>query len=380
MKSCYILYLIIPLPYIAYGFSGCRIPYTVIAYKEATREFASGNFSQASKLVENIRPDILYERLLDNANIAIFHSAAKNYKLSNFFFEYVVNLAEDVEPITIKEVGGSLITNEENFYYRLEDTERILIHFLMALNYLAMQLPQDALVEFRRVEKLLNKFSQLRQTKYPIIEAFRFLAAYCYFLNRDYEDSKIELKKIKRNELFKSFRSNKQLLLIVSSGIAPKKVPDPDFPFFPKYVDNFYEYSQYSVILDGQKLQPLYIIDISKILKIGLYKRLKYIKTKTLARLALKTGATILITEKKPLLGILSGLTLFGWEKPDTRSIQALPDKINIYYLSDDSNNKKAKTLLIFGDKKYQRGIKLLERMIFEKEKELNIIIERLPF
>lgn len=350
----------------------------VMPYNEAKREFFGGNFIKASKLVEDIDNNALYERLLDNFNIGLIHHTAKNYKLSNAYLEYVADLAENVEPITIQEVAGSLITNEENFYYRLEDYERILIHFFIALNYLALNQPDEAIVEFRRAEKLLNKFSKLRMSKYNIVSGFRFLTAFCYFLRGDYQDAKIELTKIGGLNFLNQFKHPQQLLLIVSSGIAPKKIPNPSFPYLPKYVDTFYEFANYQVKLSNTILKPTFTIDIGGLLKRGLKIRLNSIRIKTLARMILKGTAGISISRDKDWAKALAVAGLFAWEKPDTRSIELLPDKINIYYFANQ--NSPPLTLQIIGDKKYSKNIELFTKYIFANKIPREIIVLRLPF
>lgn len=349
----------------------------ILPYSEAKRNFFGGNFETASKMVENIEHNSLYERLLDNTNIALIHQAAKRYKLSNTYFEYVSRLAEEVEPITIKEVAGSLVTNEENFYYRLEDSERVLVHFFTALNYLALYEHNEAIVEFRRAERLLNKLSILRGEKFNVIPAFRFLAAFCYFLRGDYEDSKIELTKINATNFLTTFKQPQQLILILLSGIAPKKVPDPSLPFFPKYIPNFYEYKNYQVRIATDIIKPLFSINIGNILMRGLKKRLNSIRTKTLARIILKGSAGAAISNKKGWLGALAIAGLFSWEKPDTRSIDMLPDKIDIYYLAD--TNSQAINIQISGNTKYRKDINLFTLPIFKRDKTTEILLIRLP-
>ncbi len=322
----------------------------------------------------------MYERLLDNANIALIHQAAKRYKLSNWYFEYIADLAEDVEPITIQESAGALITNEENFYYRLEDYERILIHFFIALNYLALQQPNEAIVEFRRAEELLNRLSNLRKTKMRFVSAFRFLAAFCYYLRGDIQDAKIELNKINALNLFTQFKNPERILLIVATDLAPKKIPDPSFPFFPKYIDSSYEYSNYRVKLSDSEIEPLFTINIGNLLKAGLKKRLNSIRAKTLAKIALKGASSIVISKKNDWLGILSSLALFSWEKPDLRSIDLLPDKINIFYITRKIPSNSPYNLQVIADKKYEKNKILYEDTIFTNLKKPQFIVVRLPF
>lgn len=82
---------------------------------------------------------------------------AGEYVASNREFELAIAIAEELEPFSLSETVTDYTLNEAARTYHGEDFERAYIHYYMALNYLAMDDLEDALVECRRIDQVFRE-------------------------------------------------------------------------------------------------------------------------------------------------------------------------------------------------------------------------------
>ena len=86
-----------------------------------------------------------------------------NYKESNALLEKAYIMIEDKITINAGQVVASKLTNPMAEPYRGEDFEKVTIHYYMALNYFHLGLPNEALVEAKRINIKLLELND----KYP---------------------------------------------------------------------------------------------------------------------------------------------------------------------------------------------------------------------
>ena len=145
-------------------FTGCA------SYFERTKEFqklfASGKYEDASRYLDKAyktsgrKDPLLY--YLQKATV-LYH--VPDPAASNVFFENAYIYAEDMQRNYVAETV-SFLTNPEITPYRGEDFELVLIHYFKALNYLAGNDLETALVECRRLNIKLNALNdRYAQTK-----------------------------------------------------------------------------------------------------------------------------------------------------------------------------------------------------------------------
>jgi len=124
--------------------------------EEARVLFSQGKHDEALKKLEKTesgRSKLLY--LLEKG--LILHYAGK-YEESNNAFEEAEVLAEDLYTKSISREAGAFLTSDNILPYGGEKFERALIHYYRAFNYIYLDLPDDAMVECRKVSFLLQRY------------------------------------------------------------------------------------------------------------------------------------------------------------------------------------------------------------------------------
>lgn len=86
-----------------------------------------------------------------------------NYKESNALFEKAYIMIDDQIMTNMGQLVASKLTNSMAEPYKGEDFEKVTIHYYMALNYFQLGLPNEALVEAKRIDIKLRELNE----KYP---------------------------------------------------------------------------------------------------------------------------------------------------------------------------------------------------------------------
>ena len=135
-------------------FAGCS---TYGSRMEETRLlFSQGEYDEALKKLEKTESGsskLLY--MLERG--MILHYAGR-YEESNNIFEEAEILAEDLYTKSVSKELGAFLTSDNTILYEGEKFERALIHYYRAFNYINLGLPDDALVECRKVSFLLQRY------------------------------------------------------------------------------------------------------------------------------------------------------------------------------------------------------------------------------
>ncbi|MBD3367397.1 MAG: hypothetical protein GF405_04355, partial [Candidatus Eisenbacteria bacterium] len=114
---------------------------------------SSGDFAAAvSSLDETKLADSDRDRFLYHAQRGHLLHLAGDYEASNAEFERAVAIGDALEPVSVTATLADYTLNEAIKAYPGEDYERAYLHYYMALNYLALDDPEAALVECRRLD------------------------------------------------------------------------------------------------------------------------------------------------------------------------------------------------------------------------------------
>lgn len=97
------------------------------------------------------------DRLLYHAQRGHLLHLAGDHEASNREFEAAIAAAEELEPWSITETVTDYTFNETVKAYAGEDFERAYLHYYMALNYLALDDLEGALVECRRLDEVFRE-------------------------------------------------------------------------------------------------------------------------------------------------------------------------------------------------------------------------------
>ncbi len=107
-----------------------------------------------SRLLKKKRNKLLYN--FENGRLQFL---TKNYEKSNEFFNEADDMLESNFK-TGKDIAVSNIVNPMMETYRGEEFEKFLIHFYKALNYVAIDKSEDAVVEARRITLVANRLNE----------------------------------------------------------------------------------------------------------------------------------------------------------------------------------------------------------------------------
>jgi tetratricopeptide (TPR) repeat protein len=114
-------------------------------------EMARGNYECAHSLLkEGDEDDVLY--LMEKGLLSHY---AGLFAESNEAFERAEVLADDLYTKSISKEAAALLTSDLVLDYAGSDMERAMIHFYRALNYINLGMPEDALVESRKLNQRL---------------------------------------------------------------------------------------------------------------------------------------------------------------------------------------------------------------------------------
>ncbi|PIE33809.1 hypothetical protein CSA56_09865 [candidate division KSB3 bacterium] len=140
-----------------FALSGCygRSHYATMG--DVQRAVQTGDYDHAEQLVkekeelQSTRNDLLYA-----LELGVLHHLNGKYAESNSWLETAAARMEELDRISISGTTSDWIFSEKFHPYRGEDFERVFVHYYMTLNYLMLGQLQEALVECRRVNTLLQ--------------------------------------------------------------------------------------------------------------------------------------------------------------------------------------------------------------------------------
>jgi uncharacterized protein len=114
----------------------------------------------------------------------LLHMAGKSED-SNKVLDMAAKVAQ-VIPISVSQEVGALLTNQTVTNYRGEDFEKVLIHMYLGINYLKLNSPEDAAVEFKAVNNELQKIKNEKgEARYKQNIMAKYLAAISHELRAD---------------------------------------------------------------------------------------------------------------------------------------------------------------------------------------------------
>lgn len=156
----------------------------------AARDYAGAEkFLESAKLTQYGKKNlVLY--YLDKG--AVLHDAGK-YKESDGSFDMAEKRMEELYTKSVSKAAGTMLLNDNTVDYAGEPFERAMTNVYRALNYVFLGLPEEALVESRKVETFLEELGRKLEKK-PVYkdDAFaRYLDALLYEDAGKYDDARI---------------------------------------------------------------------------------------------------------------------------------------------------------------------------------------------
>jgi hypothetical protein len=160
---------------------------------------SGGQYSRAVEaLDETSIADSPLDRLLYHLQRGHLLHLAGEYEKSNAEFEQAAAVADELEPISLTETVTDYTLNEASKAYQGEDYERAYVHYYMALNYLAMDDLEEALVECRRVDQVFRELDARYEEdtgRYQDDGFIRYLSGLIYEARGEYDEAFIDYRK-----------------------------------------------------------------------------------------------------------------------------------------------------------------------------------------
>ncbi|HXT02217.1 MAG TPA: hypothetical protein VN915_16205 [Elusimicrobiota bacterium] len=129
--------------------------------KKVDAKLAAGDYAGAQALVEGAKTGVYgyKNRVLYHLDLgAIEHDAGK-YKASDDDFSVAEGDMDQLYTKSLHQAAGMLLLNDNTMDYAGERFERALVNVYRALNYLFMDDRENALVEIRKLSRLLQEYS-----------------------------------------------------------------------------------------------------------------------------------------------------------------------------------------------------------------------------
>lgn len=112
-------------------------------------------------------------------------------KESNQIFLQADKLSEEIDYHSASRVAGSLLTNEEMVQYKGDTFEKIFINAYLAMNYLEMNMLDDALVESRRINEKYLKLRAEEKKTFELNPFAKYLSALVWEADQKWDDAAI---------------------------------------------------------------------------------------------------------------------------------------------------------------------------------------------
>ena len=132
-------------------------------YEPITAELRANNPSGAADLLEQAREENKYsekDRLLYFLDAGLLNHYADRWEASNIKLHLADAAAEELFTKSISRSAASMVLNDNVLEYAGEDYEVLYANLISALNYLALEQPEDAFVEIRRANLKLTQLEQ----------------------------------------------------------------------------------------------------------------------------------------------------------------------------------------------------------------------------
>ena len=326
--------------------------------------FRSGQHKKANSLIEKKsntqgKNQILY--LLD-AGLNLFES--RKYKEAIKALSHAEKLTEINDFTSISEEVVAVLNTDSNKTFKPLDYERILINVYLALSYLQLEKYNDALVECRRINNLINVLKNQGLKTINELSIAWYISSLAYQIQEKYSDSKIDYNRFaKINSLpnttnkelkkIKQLKNKGELVLLLANHWIPIKRISPHNKKFPMLFSRspkqhgYFTVERVSSKYDSKIniLKSTEIQNINMVATSNLKERISMLKAKAIAGTVAKAaiGYTVAKISKNKQLGAAAFIILDLFSSPDLRSWSTLPGSFQIVRTYLKSGKQKIK-------------------------------------
>lgn len=335
--------------------------------------FEQGKYDEAiAKLIElKEKKDNDYLLYLMDLG-TVYHNAGRYQEAVDTFRE-AEKEAEIKDYTSILAESTAVLLNDNIKNYKGEHFEVVLINVYLAIDYTMLGKWEDALVECRRVNHILDRMISEGKLPYEHNAFAKYLAAALFEARREYNDAWIDYRMLEKwagnfpylpgpllrvtdrlknlQELqeylqkypelkgkYKLSKDEGEIILLVEQGRVPYKIPHPNFRLLPKFTaSNYYSESVWLKDKDGKhRAQSFTLFDIEKTAIHELEERTAGIIAKKIAGVVVKEAAAYGVEKatKSKELGAITSILLHLTDQADLRSWTTLPAHLQIARLT----------------------------------------------
>ncbi|MCB0411195.1 MAG: hypothetical protein KDD22_01630 [Bdellovibrionales bacterium] len=329
-------------------------------------QLRSGNVSEAAKIVEEKANKDSDDQIVFLFEYGTIEQIARDFDKSTKAFLKAEDLTEIKDYHSLSRITGSLLLNEGMVQYKGEDYEKVFINAMLAINYLMIGQPEEAMVETRRMNEKLYRYRFEAKRPYEQNPFAFYLAALIREENKDWDGAYIDFKRVhelnpglemlhedlvraglraQRMDDVQKWRKEfkvkdrkewkdpnyGELVLIYQQGWAPQKRPHPNWPKIPKLYPTPTQTQFAKIIVEGQgEVISERVSSVQDVAIKALDDLYAGLIAKRMAGIAAKAVVADQIRQKNPLLGDLAFIGMSLADQADLRQWSTLPESFQI--------------------------------------------------
>lgn len=338
----------------------------------AQRDLLSGNCANATKTLDELSSNEGNDQLLFLMEYGSALQICQDYKKSNEIFLKADKLSEQLDYISASRVLGATLLNEEMLQYKGDIFEKLFINISLALNFIELQQPDEAMVEVRRINEKYNKFSAEEKNSYELNSFAQYLSGLIFESENKFDDACISYKaayrldpsyrtvgldmltacwRAKRNQEFNLLvaellptademifvkRKNKnEKIVIFLQGLGPKKMPRPDNHIYPYLIpsQNLTKRLTVNYLDENDTYQNASSRQVYSVEKAAIATQEADYNSLSARRLGARVAKEVAadqIRQRDKTLGNIAWLVMVASERADLRNWTLLPETVQI--------------------------------------------------
>lgn len=334
---------------------------------EARNALAANDPSKAAALLRPLAEKENRDQLVYILDYATALQQAKRFKESAKAYQDAEKIADIQDYHSLTNVASAALLSEELIQYKGDDYEKVLINAMNAINYLEMDMLDEALVEVRRLNNKLYRYKYEAKRDYEQNPFAFYLGAMIWEADRKWDDAYIAYKNAYelipgyaplREDLIRAAqraqrsedvakwkkqfpdvkpkpewndKSMGEIVLIYAQGWGPRKQPRPEEPRFPKLYPVGSTTKQARLIVDGtERARTDEIFDVTRIAIKTLEDDYGRLVASRIGGVAAKAVVADQIRQKDELLGAIAWVAMNVADRADVRQWSTLPDTFQI--------------------------------------------------
>ncbi len=345
-------------------FFGCA---TYQARIEESRRFMeSGTPELAVEKLEKLSAESSSDQLIYLLDYAVALQMSGQMNKSNLAFIQADKLSESLDYVSVSNMAGSLLLNEEMKHYKGDSFEKIFINAYLSMNFLQANKLDDALIEARRINEKFKLYRQDEKKDFEMNSFGKYLSAISWEAAGQFNDAFIayqEAYKIdpnisfiqqdlirtaklsRRQQAYQDLKKqtdivenpnwyNKQygeVIFIHQQGWGPRKDFMPSDYRFPMLFP-YRSYTQQSQLeiegIDSYRSQLIYDVETAAVKTLN--DDVALLMAKKIAAEIAKQAVANKLSEKNELLGSLAYIAMKASDRADLRQWSTLPQSIQM--------------------------------------------------